>query len=623
MFRWIASLGSAMRHAGRSLRWRILAWYSVILALSLLVISLLLLWQTARGVWVDVDSDLLAGAKLIDGGMRRLPPDVLASISPDAGLRRDTIHRPPPGGPPWDNRPRRPVGPDDVRRPMRPPRAGSIHGGERPPGPPPRNTPDGIPFPPPDAPGGEMPVPRSNAWLLPDTAPAPLELDALISDDQSPDEPAPNWPPQRDAFERSLDWVRLERIAPLRLGIEDARAYSLVWSADGTLLHRSRPPREDIDLGEGEIKSIAFANPTDRMMRQMRGPFREVLLRGPDESVICVGMDASREIERIGKYALFLLLSCGTVFGVALVGGNWCLKRTLQPLREMEATSAAIHAEHLDRRFDVASMDREVADVASSINTMLDRLQQGFEQQKQFTADASHELRTPLAIMLSSTELALSRDRSAEVYKRELEKCQRAASRMHGLVDRLLTLSRLDAQSLEPPNDPIALDAVAVEQIELLRGWASERSIELSAEVEPCSLAADADAMGRLIANLLINAIHYNRAGGWVRLQLQQCPADAAHSESFAKLSVSDNGIGIPSEEIPKLFKRFFRVDKARSRAPITDGVSSHANGSGLGLAICDSIVRWHRGSIRAESLEGKGTTMIVELPMTRGSDVR
>lgn len=612
-----------MRRAGRSLRWRILAWYSLILAVSLLVISLLLLWQTARGIWVDVDNDLLAGAKLIDGGMRRLPPDVLASISPDAGLRRETIHRPPPGGPPWDNRPRRPTGPDDAHRPMRPPRNGALSGGERPPGPPPHNPPDGIRFPPPEGLGGEMLMPRSSAWLLPDVSPPPRETDPVPSDEQRPEGPVWSWPPQRDAFERSLDWVRLERMSPLRLGMEDARAYSLVWSADGTLLHRSRLPREDLDLGEDELKTIAFLNPTNRMLRQMRGPFREVLLRGPDESVICVGMDASREVERIGKYALFLLLSCGTVFGIALVGGNWCLKRTLQPLREMEATSAAIHAEHLDRRFDVASMDREVADVASSINTMLDRLQQGFEQQKQFTADASHELRTPLAIMLSSTDLALSRDRTAEVYKRELEKCQRAARRMHGLVDRLLTLSRLDAQSLEPPNDPIALDAVAAEQVELIRSWANDRNIELFAELEPCRLAADADAMGRLIANLLINAIHYNRAGGWVRLQLQPCPADAVHSEPFAKLSVIDNGIGIPSEEIPNLFKRFFRVDKARSRAPITDGASSHANGSGLGLAICDSIVRWHRGSIRVESLAGKGTTMIVELPMTRGLDIR
>lgn len=619
MFSRCVSLGAAIRRAGRSLRWRILAWYSAILAISLLVISLLLLWQTARGIWVDVDSDLLAGAKLIDGGMRRLPPDVLATFSPDAGLRRNTIHRPPPGGPPWENRPRRPDGPNNVNRPMRPPRGGPPNGGERPFGPPPRDPRDRIPFSPPDGPGAEMPMPRSNDWLVPEFDPKPRDTDAATTDASTPDTPPFNWTPQREAFEGSLDWVRLERMAPLRLGIEDSRAYSLVWNSDGTLLHRSRPPRDDIDLSEEEIKSVAIANPTNRMIRQMRGPFREVLLRGPDDSVICVGMDASREIERIGAYTLFLFLSCGTVFGIALVGGNWCLKRTLQPLREMEATSAAIHADHLDRRFDVASMDREVADVAGSINTMLDRLQQGFEQQKQFTADASHELRTPLAIMLSSTELALSRDRSAEVYKRELEKCQRAASRMHGLVDRLLTLSRLDAQSLEPPSETIALDAVALEQIELLRNWASERNIELSAEVAPCSLAADADAMGRLIGNLLINAIHYNRMGGWVRLQLKPLPADAVHQEPFAQLSVSDNGIGIPSEEIPNLFKRFFRVDKARSRAPITDGPASPANGSGLGLAICDSIVRWHRGSIRAESVEGKGTTMIVELPMTQG----
>lgn len=561
----------------RSLRWRIQAWYSGILALSLLVISVLLLWETSRSMWDDVDSDLLAGAKLIDGAMRRLPPEVLETFSPDLAFRRGPLHRPPPNGPFREGRaPFREDIREGGRRPRGEPRGEAPGiGGERRPPPP-------LEFG--DAP---FPSPRSDAWLRPDRE---------INNEQTPPVPEP-WSPERDAFERSIDWRALERIAPFRLSFEDSKAYSLVWSSDGKELHRSRLTAEF----DAASAIPSFGDRNDRTVRQMRGPYRELLMRGLNGTTICVGMDATREVLRLQRYSLFLLLAGLAVFTIGMLGGNWCLRRTLEPMHRMQSTSKSIRVDDLQTRFDVSSMDTEVAEVAQSINGMLDRLQHGFEQQKQFTADASHELRTPLAILLSSTELALSRERSPDAYRKELEKCHRAAVRMHNLVDSLLTLSRLDAKESPKPVQSVDLKRLCEEQIDFLHDVAKQKGITVEFELEACTIQGDPASLERLVGNLIVNAILYNSPAGTVRVQLA-CPPE----DPWVRLTISDTGIGIPTEDIPNLFKRFYRVDKARSR---TQG------GSGLGLAICDAVVQWHGGTMTVESTIDVGSTFTVTLP--------
>ncbi|MEI8212516.1 MAG: ATP-binding protein [Planctomycetota bacterium] len=560
-----------------SLRLRILAWYSLIVMLSLLLISALVMWEASRSLWMDVDNDLLAGAKLIDGAIRRLPPEVLGTFSPDAGLRGEPIHRPPrPGGPRGDRGQR-----SGRPRPFNPRNEGPLPGG-------------GV--------DGAMGTPRSNAWFQP-------SLDTQeVGDNTSTD----NLASPRETFEESVDWSLLERIAPIRLSLQDAQAYSLVWGSDGSLLHQSRLPEEFPMVEVGEWTKTSFAGRSDRVVRQMRGHFRELFFKGPNESVICVGMNTTRELDRLWRYSMFLLLSGLSVFGIALLGGNWCLRRTLEPMRKMQAASEAIGTAQLDQRFDVRAMDREVADVASAINTMLDRLQQGFEQQKQFTADASHELRTPLAILLSSTELALSRERSAESYKKELEKCNRAAHRMHGLVESLLTLSRLEAPFDSGSMPPLRFDTICRDQLEYLAELAQHRNVTLRSEIDSCTVHGDAVMLERLVSNLLVNAIHYNQPGGWVQLTLRMCEPTPGQINPLVRLTVQDSGIGIPKDELPNLFKRFYRVDKARSRS--SEGLNGSC-GSGLGLAICDAIVKCHGGRIDAESVESAGSTFTVELP--------
>jgi heavy metal sensor kinase len=271
-------------------------------------------------------------------------------------------------------------------------------------------------------------------------------------------------------------------------------------------------------------------------------------------------------------------------------------------MQVMQATASTIRSDNLSQRLKVESIDSELAQFATAINDMLDRVEAGFEQQRQFAADASHELRTPLAILLSSTELALRRERTAEAYRAELEKCQRAAQRMKSLIESLLALSRMDATSQSLEMDRVSMDQVCREQIELHEQLAAEHGVSIHSHLEPTALSGHQGVLERMIANLLLNGILYNRRGGSVDVTLK------SQGESIV-LEVADTGIGIPEEEVDHLFKRFYRVDKARSR---------QTGGSGLGLAICDMVVQLHHGKIQVESKLGLGSTFRITLPKER-----
>jgi two-component system OmpR family sensor kinase len=233
------------------------------------------------------------------------------------------------------------------------------------------------------------------------------------------------------------------------------------------------------------------------------------------------------------------------------------------------------------------------------LNAAFDRLEAAFAQQARFTADASHELRTPLAVILAHSELALSRDRSLEEYRKTIETCFSASSRMKSLVESLLLLSHADVGELSLRPVPMDLSDVVRENVNLLATLAGQRSITLAADLKNATLVGDPSRIGQVVANLLSNAIRYNREGGSIAVSTEIILGDAV-------LTVADTGAGISAEDQPHVFNRFFRADKARSR---------DAGGSGLGLAICKSIVEAHGGSIEVQSELGSGTTFIVRLP--------
>ncbi len=265
----------------------------------------------------------------------------------------------------------------------------------------------------------------------------------------------------------------------------------------------------------------------------------------------------------------------------------------------MSAAARSISAADLSRRIDVDETESELGALAATLNETFDRLEAAWQRQVSFTADASHELRTPVSVIHSQAEHALARPRSVEEYRESLEACLRAAKRMKSLVESLLVLARCDAGRLDLARERVDLAETARQGAALLEPLAQERRVALETALAPAVVQADAARLAQVVTNLVANAIRYNKEGGKVVLRTAVEGGDAV-------LSVSDTGIGIPEEDRPHVFARFYRADAARS--------NENGGGTGLGLAICRSIVEAHGGSIAFTSPPGEGTTFTVRL---------
>jgi heavy metal sensor kinase len=312
-----------------------------------------------------------------------------------------------------------------------------------------------------------------------------------------------------------------------------------------------------------------------------------------------VGRPVRTEQAELRAFA-WQLAGVGTiVLAVGLAGGWLVSARILRPVAAISAAASAISAANLSERIDPQQVDRELADLAGVLNAMFERLEAAFERQARFTADASHELRTPLAVIRSHTELALNRPRTAEEYRQTIDTCLRATDRMTALVQGLLTLARADAGKLDLQRRPVDLKEVVEESVTLFRPLAEGKGVSLAASLAPVTVAGDAVRLAQVVTNLLSNAVQYNRPGGQVHAELRVASGKAV-------LTVADTGCGIPEEDRPHIFERFYRVDKARSHA---------SGGHGLGLAICKSIVEAHGGTIDFETQPQQGCTFWVRLP--------
>ena len=235
------------------------------------------------------------------------------------------------------------------------------------------------------------------------------------------------------------------------------------------------------------------------------------------------------------------------------------------------------------------------------LNSTFARLESAFAEQVHFTTDVSHELRTPVAVIVSQTQMALARERSAPEYRESLEACERAAQRMRRLIESLLQLARLDAGQEEIRATGFDLAGVTKDCAELLRPIATEKKVRIETKLAPVRASGDADKIAQVITNLLSNAVQYTPEQGTITLETRS-------QDGLAVLTVSDTGIGISAEDLPHVFDRFYRVEASRSR---------DKGGSGLGLAIARAIIHAHGGTIGVSSEPGKGTTFTVRLPET------
>ena len=303
-----------------------------------------------------------------------------------------------------------------------------------------------------------------------------------------------------------------------------------------------------------------------------------------------------------------LLIVIGIILAliVGTVGGLWLTQTALAPLQLMIGVCRRIADGDLSQRVNLPHRRDETGQLATAFDEMVERLDNAFTTQRQFVADASHELRTPLTALSGSLEvLLLKPEGDPETTRRVLHGMRREVQRLTRLVADLLTLTRLDAR--RPTNrKSVELTALAGEVVESIRPLAKNRQVVLETDGD-VKCTGDPDQLKQVFYNLLGNAIQSTDAeNGAIVLHIERV------GQSI-RVAVSDNGMGIPEPAQPHIFERFYRVDKARSRASID---SRSGGGSGLGLAIVKGIVEGHGGSIEpVESTPGRGTTIRFTLP--------
>ena len=288
-----------------------------------------------------------------------------------------------------------------------------------------------------------------------------------------------------------------------------------------------------------------------------------------------------------------------TVFLTA-APGVFLVKLTLNPVDSMIKTIRQITAENLNLRVSIPDTKDEIKRLADTFNDMLDRLDHAFSFQKQFIQDVSHELRTPLTILKGEFEIALKKIRSPQEYKSVLASSLEEINKISQMVEGLLTLARFDSREIKLTIKRLELNALLESVLDDMRVLAFQKaiSIDLLSQNE-IILEADENQMRCVFVNLLDNAIKYTPSKGKIVVRIQK-------NHKFARIRVSDTGIGIPENEIHLVFDRFYQVEKSRS-----------GSGFGLGLSIVKSIIDAHHGRIEVESNHGQGTTFTLFLPLS------
>lgn len=289
---------------------------------------------------------------------------------------------------------------------------------------------------------------------------------------------------------------------------------------------------------------------------------------------------------------------------LASVGGYFLARKSLAPVVAMSTQAGRIGAATLHERLPVQNEKDELGHLARSFNQLLDRLDQSFDRQRRFMADASHELRTPVAILRGEAEVALARpDRAPQEYRESLAVLRAESQRLTHIVEDLFTLARADAGQYPLSPHDFYLDELVADCTHSTRTLALAKRITLNCDAaQELPIHADEALLRRMILNLLDNAIKYTPEGGSVSVACRLEGGEYA-------LSITDTGPGIPAELQPRIFERFFRADKARTHAENDGG------GAGLGLSIARWIAEAHHGRLELARSDATGSTFAAYLP--------
>jgi len=317
---------------------------------------------------------------------------------------------------------------------------------------------------------------------------------------------------------------------------------------------------------------------------------------------IQIAIDVSQKEALLARYRRwFWTILVGSLAIFPLVGYQ-IARQGIRPVEEIATTAQHISSTNLHERIQPEGYPSELASLAGTFNQMLDRLEESFDRISRFSADIAHDLRTPVNNIRGEAEVALARARTVDEYREVLGSCLEEAVRLSNLISDLLFLARA-----ESPLGHLHWARVDVGELlssvrEYYEGAAAEGGISLTTANGDKPVTAELDRMlvQRAVGNLVANAVAHTPRGGSVVLQAN------AEADSV-RIEVSDTGVGIPTDALPKVFDRFFRVDQSRSQA---------SGGTGLGLAIVQSIMALHNGNAEIQSQPGHGTRVTLRMPI-------
>jgi heavy metal sensor kinase len=352
-----------------------------------------------------------------------------------------------------------------------------------------------------------------------------------------------------------------------------------------------RADRSDIDnlvyMTHSEEKLGSF--PVRAMLFPIRGP-----------NIVQVGISLENTELDLRRLMIIMILAGGGLMLLASLGGNFIIRKALEPVKSVVQTARDITTDDLSLRIEAGQRQDEIGELVDTFNDMISRLEKSVKKIKQFSGDVSHELRTPLTIIRGEIEVLLRKERSKEEYQKTLKSALEETAYLERIIDDLLFLSRIEALEKKGFDKSVQLDEILLKVVESQELAAKKKGITLDIKkVEPTQIKGEGILLERMVANIIDNAIRYTYAEGKVEVSLDK-------REGSSVLLVQDTGIGIPEESLPLIFDRFYVVDKSRFK---------ETGGLGLGLSIVERVADCHGGKIEVESEVNKGTSFLVRFP--------
>jgi heavy metal sensor kinase len=356
-------------------------------------------------------------------------------------------------------------------------------------------------------------------------------------------------------------------------------------------------------LGGRRVKTTVTLGPKSDSFRVFALP----VLRKGHPRVVVVAKSLRGPKKSASRLLVLLLLALPAALLATAVGGWWLARKALQPVARMTTQAEEIGVERLEERIPVPATRDEIAHLAKTLNSMLERLQRGVNEKRRLVADASHELRTPLAAMQAELDVTLDYEDLSPEARAVLTSTREEVERMARLVANLLTLASIYEGRLSLQAEQVDLSEVARVAVSGLEQVAASAGVALSIDGQAATAIGDEERLREVAVNLVENAIKFSEAGASVLVA-------TGRSDREAVMRVTDTGPGIPKGARERVFERFWRADQSRAYS---------GGGSGLGLSICEEIVKAHGGRIWVEGDEGEGACFSVALPLAAGLSTR